>query len=405
MLQLVVVSLDHQAAFKLTPIIVQREDIRVPKSISVHDLHDRMSSPEGAFVLDVRASGAYQEWRIQDKGVTSVNIQNSKLKEHGPEAYPELPKDKEIVAVCAKGIAAQETVDILSSKGYKVSFLEGGMQSWSEFYYPVLVSQSDDLELLQVLRPAKGCLSYFLASKGEGIVVDASRHIDEYLKIAKEQGIQIRHVLDTHLHADHISGGEALAKAAGAKYWIGEGEMQGSTTRDYNALRDGLKLEFGSSTLEVLAIPTPGHTPGSTSFLVNNQFLISGDTVFVNGLGRPDLGGKAREWAKMLYETVVSKLNKLSDDIIVLPAHYSDFREITNAGYVGAVLGDLRQSNELLQGGDEDVFTESVAGRAGATPPNYETIVNINRGTVQVSAQEASDLEVGPNRCAVKHQA
>ncbi|OFW80343.1 MAG: hypothetical protein A2201_12820 [Alicyclobacillus sp. RIFOXYA1_FULL_53_8] len=365
-----------------------------------------MSSPEGAFVLDVRASGAYQDWRIQDKGVVSVNIQNSKLKEHGPEAYPELPKDKEIVSVCAKGVAAQETADMLTEAGYKISYLDGGMQSWSEFYYPVQVSTSDDLELLQVLRPAKGCLSYLLASKGEAIVVDASRHVDEYVKLAQENGVQIRHVLDTHLHADHISGGEALAAATGAKYWIGEGEMQGSD-RPFNALKDGLKLEFGSSTLEVLAIPTPGHTPGSTSFLVNNQFLISGDTVFVNGLGRPDLGGKAREWAKMLYNTVVTKLNKLSDDVIVLPAHYSDFREITEAGYVGAVLGDLRQSNQLLQGGDEDVFTESVAGGAGgtATPPNYETIVNINRGLVQISEQEASDLEVGPNRCAVKHHA
>ena len=373
------------------------------KSISVQELHNRMNSLEGAFVLDVRASGAYQDWRIQDNGVVSVNIQNSKLKEHGPQAYPDLPQNREIVAVCAKGVAAQETTDMLSEHGYTIRYLEGGMQSWSEFYYPVQVAKSDDLELIQVLRPAKGCLSYFLASKSDAIVVDPSRHIDEYVRLAAQHGVQIRHVLDTHLHADHISGGEALAKATGAKYWIGEGEMQGVTNREFNALKDGLKLEFGSSTLEVLAIPTPGHTPGSTSFLVNHTFLISGDTVFVNGLGRPDLGGKAKEWAKMLYETVVTKLNQLSDDVIVLPAHYSDFREITAAGYVGAVLGDLRQSNELLQGGDEDVFTESVAGRAGQTPPNYETIVNINRGLIAISVQEASDLEVGPNRCAVKH--
>ncbi|MCF8566442.1 MBL fold metallo-hydrolase [Alicyclobacillus tolerans] len=375
----------------------------MPKSISVHELHERMNSPEGAFVLDVRASGAYQDWRIQDKGITSVNIQNSKLKEHGPEAFPEIPKDRQIVAVCAKGVSAQETAQMLGDKGYDITYLEGGMGAWSEFYYPVAVSVSDELDLFQVLRPAKGCLSYFLTSHGEAIVVDASRHVDEYLKLAEEKGVKIRHVLDTHLHADHITGGPELAEQTGAKYWIGESEMQGSS-RDFNALKDGLKLEFGSSTLEVLAIPTPGHTPGSTSFLVNNQFLLSGDTVFVNGLGRPDLGGKAQEWAKLLYQTVVNKLNKLSDDVIVLPAHYSDFKEITDGGYVGAVLGDLRESNELLQGGDEDVFTESVAGRAGATPPNYETIVQINRGNVHVTQQEASDLEVGPNRCAVKHQ-
>lgn len=375
------------------------------KSLTVQQLHQGMQTEEGVFLLDVRAASAYQDWRIQDEGVVSANIQNSKLKEHGPEAFSVIPKDKQVITVCAKGHAAQEAAQMLSDKGYDAVYLEGGMQAWSEYYYSSLVTTTNDLKLLQVLRPAKGCLSYFLVSQGEAVVVDPARHIQVYLNLAKEYGVQIRHVLDTHLHADHITGGHDLAAQTGAQYWISEGEMK-EANRSFHALSDGLKLEFGASTLEVIAVPTPGHTPGSTSFLVNQQYLLSGDTVFVNGLGRPDLGGKAKEWAKMLYNTVVTRLNNLSDNTIVLPAHYSDYREITDAGYVAAVLGDLRATNDLLSGGENETrFTEAVTGKNGATPPNYETIIAINRGVTTVTSEEASDLEIGPNRCAVKHLA
>jgi glyoxylase-like metal-dependent hydrolase (beta-lactamase superfamily II) len=372
------------------------------KSITAKELHDRMQTAEGTFVLDVRASGAYQEWRIQDKGLVSVNIQNSKLKEFGPESFEELPKDREIVAVCAKGVSAKETASMLSESGYSVSVLEGGMGAWSEFYYPVAVEVSDDFELYQMIRPAKGCLSYFLVSNGEAVIVDPNRHANVYLDFAKEKGVKITNVLDTHLHADHITGAHDLVEATGAKYWISASEMQGAKW-GYNALTNGLKIEFGSSVLEVMAIATPGHTPGSTSFLVNKSYFLSGDTVFVNGLGRPDLGGKAEEWAKMLYQTIITELNALSDEVIILPSHYSDFREITAGGYVGVVLGDLRKKNNLVLGGDEAIFTESVAKNTGATPPNYETIIDINRGVLSVSDEEKTNLEIGPNRCAVKH--
>ncbi len=350
------------------------------KSITVQELHQRMQSSNGVFILDVRGGSAYEDWHIEHKNVASVNIQNSKLMKDGPEAYDEIPKGREIVTVCAKGAAAMETVTILENHGYHTVYLDGGMQAWSEFYYAAQVAVEDEFELLQVIRPAKGCLSYLLISGNEAIVVDPARHIDVYLNLAEDKGVQIRHILDTHLHADHITGGHDLAAVTGANYWISASEMYGSTL-SYHALSDGLKIPFGVSTLEVLAIPTPGHTPGSTSFLVNDDYLLSGDTVFVNGLGRPDLGGKAKEWAHMLYETVINRLNVLSDKVIVLPSHFSDYREITDKGYVGAILGSLRMENQLVSGGEnEQAFTQEVAGNTGATPPNYQSIVEINRG-------------------------
>lgn len=132
--------------------------------------------------------------------------------------------------------------------------------------------------------------------------------------------------------------------------------------------------------MEVLAIPTLGHTPGSTSFLINNRFLMSGDTVFVGGLGRTDLGGKAKEWAMDLYDTVFNKLSNLPDDYLVLPAHYTDIQEINDNGIVGATLGEIRGNNEIMRNADKESFTEQVTGAVSMEkPPNFEEIVAINR--------------------------
>ncbi len=374
------------------------------QSITAQELHDKMENQE-VYILDVRAASAYNDWKISGNHIISANVQTSKLKEFGPEAFMEIPKDREIIVTCAKGNASKEATEILNNHGYQAINLIGGMQAWSEFYYAVPVVESADLELLQVIRPAKGCLSYMIISDGEATVVDPARDHQYYINLAKEKGVHITHVLDTHCHADHISGGSNLAIDTGAKYWVAESEMPDAKI-SFHPLKEGMTLQIGHSTLEVIAIPTPGHTPGSTSFFINKEFLLSGDTVFVSGLGRPDLGGKAREWAKLLYQTVVEQLNKIPDDVLILPAHYSDHTEIKSAGFVGALLGEIRKDNHLLRDHImEDDFAKAVTVNLGLTPPNYETIVLVNRGLTMVDDQEASDLEIGPNRCAVKHLA
>ena len=372
------------------------------ESITVQEFHDKMQTND-VFLLDVRATAAYDEWKISGKNIVSVNIQTSKLKEFGPETYLELPKDREIIVTCAKGNASREAAQLLREHGYQAIDLLGGMQAWSDFYYIVPVVIKPNYTLLQINRPAKGCLSYMLLSDQQAVVVDPARNEQYYVNLAKQNNATITHVFDTHCHADHLSGGLSLAKATDATYAIAAEEMQQSTI-PYSPLHDGETFSVGQTTLEVLAIPTPGHTPGSTSFFIDNSYLLAGDTVFVSGLGRPDLGGKAQEWAALLYDTVVSQLHQLNDDVLILPAHYADFREIGSNGVVGETLLTLRKENELL-GNPSDLssFTQAVTGQLGQTPPNYEKIVQINRGFIKVSEREASELEIGPNRCAVKH--
>ncbi len=369
--------------------------------INAKELHDKIV--KGVVILDVRNSDDYQEWKIEGKNLTSLNIPYFDFLDENEEVFQQLPKDEEIVVICAKGGSAQMVAEILDEKGYWVSYLEKGMLAWSQFYHPVTVVQEGDFKLIQVNRLAKGCLSYMVISQGQALVVDPNRHIHEYLQLARQENVKMVHVIDTHLHADHISGGHDLSEKTGAAYYISSNEMQGSSL-PFKALEDHKQLEFGSVTVQVIAVPTPGHTPGSVSILVNDRYLLSGDTIFVGGLGRPDLGGKAKEWAQSLYDTVFKTIAPLSDDVLVLPTHYAGIQEMNESGYVGARLGDIRKSNEIMRTEDREQFTEMVAGTAGAaTPPNYEEIVEINRGTVEVTPEKATELEIGPNRCAIHH--
>ncbi|KEO81406.1 MBL fold metallo-hydrolase [Tumebacillus flagellatus] len=372
------------------------------KELRAQELHDRINAGHSVFILDVRNPDDYNDWKIEGGKLQSVNIPYFDFLDDNEDLYQNLPKDTEIVVICAKGGSALMVGELLDERGFDVSYLVEGMLEWSQFYHPVTIAEETDMKLVQFNRLAKGCLSYMVISQGEALIVDPGRHVSEYLEYAKSENVTIKHILDSHLHADHISGGPELAAKTNATYYISSGEMQDSGM-PFEPLERHEHIQFGTVDVKVMPISTPGHTPGSTSFLINERFLLSGDTIFVGGLGRPDLGGKAREWAQSLYDTVFSTLAGLGDDVLVLPTHFADIQEINANGYVGAQLGDIRRNNEIMRTTDREQFTEQVAGGVGATPPNYTDIVEINRGTLQVDLEKATELEIGPNRCAIKH--
>lgn len=372
--------------------------------ITTKELHERIASGKPVFILDVRNEEEYANWKIEGKHVTSINVPYFAFVEEDESVWEAIPHDvKDIVVICAKGGSSEFVAEQLRAQGYNAVSLEGGMLAWSQFYQPELVAVDENLKLYQVNRLAKGCLSYVLISEGEALVVDPNRHVDVYLELAQKEGAVIRHIIDTHVHADHISGGPELAKLTRVTYYLSSSDVQDGTI-SFEPLENHPQIRMGKVIVEVLAIPTPGHTPGSVSLLVNKKYLLSGDTIFVGGLGRPDLGGKAKEWAQMLYDTVFTTIANLPDDVYVLPAHYADVQEINERGIVGAPLGDIRRSNEIMRTQDREAFTETVAASAQSEkPPNFETIVEINRGLKEVTADEANELELGPNRCAVHH--
>jgi len=152
--------------------------------------------------------------------------------------------------------------------------------------------------------------------------------------------------------------------------------------------------------MEIIAIHTPGHTPGSTSLLVNEKYLLTGDTLFVGGIGRPDLGDKAEEWAQLLYRTLFNRMAQLSDDVLILPAHYSSVSEMRHDGIVATRLGIARRKNPVFQSRTEEQFLEYVLGHLPPQPSVYAEIRRANLGLIVFDAEHAIEAELGPNQCA-----
>ncbi|EKN63508.1 MBL fold metallo-hydrolase [Schinkia azotoformans] len=370
--------------------------------LTAKQITEKVLNKESLFILDVRNETDFNDWKIEGENFEYLNIPYFELIDGIEPIQDKLPTDKEILVVCAKEGSSMMVAEFLDEAGISSSILEGGMKSWSEFLHKTKVYEDQDITVYQFVRVGKGCLSYMVVSDGEALIVDPARFVEQYEAAALEAGAKVKHIVDSHLHADHISGGKMLADMTGADYYLMKSE---GATFDFIPLEDHEKIVFNNVTLEVLAVKTPGHTPGSVSFFVNNKLLFSGDTIFVSGLGRPDLGNKVREWAKDLYNTVYSKVSEIADDVIVLPGHYASLDDEMNAsGFIGATLGDIRKRNEKMFNTSEEEFLDQVEKSASSVkPPNFEEIVSINRGMVSADVEKMQELEIGPNRCAVHH--
>ncbi|MED4974227.1 MBL fold metallo-hydrolase [Geobacillus kaustophilus NBRC 102445] len=373
------------------------------KEMTVQQMTEKVLNKESLFILDVRNESDFRDWKIEGENFAYLNVPYFELIDGVDSIVDRLPKDQDIVVVCAKGGSAAFVAEQLTEAGFdNVYTLAGGMQAWSEHLHQAKVYEDDQLKIYQFIRVGKGCLSYMVISGSEALVVDPLRFIDVYEQAAQQEGVTITHIVDSHLHADHLSGGKALAERTGATYYLMKSE---GAVFDFEPLEQHETIDFENVHLEVLAVKTPGHTPGSVSFFVNGKWLFSGDTIFVGGLGRPDLGGKVAEWAADLYDTVYEKVAAMADDVIVLPAHYANLDEEINAeGYVGDTLGRIRARNEMMQNKPKDEFIDLVIQSANTeTPPNFEDIVAINRGLKTVDIETQRELEIGPNRCALHH--
>lgn len=372
------------------------------KAITAKEINNYIVGKKDLFILDVRNEEDFNDWKIDGSTITHLNVPYYMLIEDVTPILDQLPTQQTIAVVCAKEGSAKYVAELLHEKGLHVAFLEGGMKTWSEYIYQTHVFQDQNMKIYQFIRVGKGCLSYMVVSGEQAIIIEPLRFIDIYIDLAEREGVKITHIFDSHLHADHISGGYELAQKCQAKFYLMKSE---GAVFDFEHLEDYEKIDIENISIEVLAVKTPGHTPGSVSFLVNNTILFSGDTIFVNGLGRPDLGGKVKEWAKDLYNTVYDKISQITDNVIVLPAHYADFsKEINEKGFIGSTLGNIRKQNEIMENQTEEEFVNHVAKSAATTtPPNFENILAVNKGIKQATIEEIAEFEIGPNRCAVHH--
>lgn len=361
----------------------------------------KVMNNEELFILDVRNADAFEDWKIEGHRFEYLNIPYFELIDGVEDILPKLPTDKEILVVCAKEGSSVMVAEMLSEAGREVAYLEGGMRSWSSYLEPVKVADLDQGgELYQFVRLGKGCLSYMIISEGEAAIVDAVRFTDVFINFAKEKGADIKHVFDTHLHADHISGGRHIAEETGATYYLPPKDAT-EVVFDYTALTDGFTVKVGASQLDVRALYSPGHTIGSTSFIIDDRFLLTGDILFIDSIGRPDLAGMAEDWVGDLRETLYSRYRQLAEDLVVLPAHFMNIDEMNEDGTVARRLGNLFKVNHGLNIEDEEEFRRTVTDNLPPQPNAHEQIRQVNMGKVTPDQDEQTEMEIGPNRCAV----
>lgn len=235
------------------------------------------------------------------------------------------------------------------------------------------------------LASKESSLSYFFGCGGKGfaVAVDVVAGDEEwFLDEAVKANVKITHVIDTHVHADHYSGGRALAKLAGAEYCLHESDAQ-RVRFPFHPLRDNDEIEVGNVAIKVLH--TPGHTPDSICLMVTDRrrgeqpwFVITGDTLFVGSLGRPDLLGKEREMAAELYDSLHAKLLSLPNETEIFPGHQAG--SLCGAGLSGkpsSTLGFEKRWNPGLSL-DKPAFVDYLTKDIPPRPAEMERIVAVN---------------------------
>jgi glyoxylase-like metal-dependent hydrolase (beta-lactamase superfamily II) len=362
----------------------------------------KVFNKEKLFILDVRNESDFQDWKIEGENFDYFNIPYFELLDGVEGIMGKIPSDKEVLVVCAKEGSSIMVAEMLSDEGLTVSYLKGGMKAWSEHLEPVKVGDlKDGGEIYQFVRIGKGCLSYMVVSNGDAAIIDATRMTDIYLEFADSIGAKITRVFDTHLHADHISGGRSIAKKTGATYWLPPKDAT-EVTFAYQPLEGGNLVEIGNVKINIHALYSPGHTIGSTSFIVDEKFLLSGDILFIDSIGRPDLAGLAQDWVGDLRESLYKRYRELSEDLVVLPAHFMIIEELNEDGSVSEKLGTLYAKNHGLNIEDENEFRKLVTENLPPQPNAYQEIRETNMGKINPDEEKQREMEIGPNRCAVR---
>ncbi|RWR09676.1 MBL fold metallo-hydrolase [Siminovitchia fortis] len=357
---------------------------------------------ENLFILDVRNESDFQDWKIEGENVEHLNIPYFELLDGVEEILKKIPKDKEVLVVCAKEGSSVMVAEMLSEQDLDVSYLQGGMKAWSEHLEPVKIGDlKDGGEIYQFVRIGKGCLSYMVISGGEAAIIDATRMTEVFIEFAQNKNVNITHVLDTHLHADHISGGRKIAEQTNAVYWLPPKDAT-EVTFAYAPLEDGNVITIGNTAIDIHALYSPGHTIGSTSFIVDEKYLLSGDILFVDSIGRPDLAGLAEDWVGDLRETLYSRYKNLSEELIVLPAHFMIMDELNEDGSISEKLGTLFAENHGLNIESEEEFRKLVTENLPPQPNAYQEIRETNMGKINPDLEKQREMEIGPNRCAVR---
>jgi len=310
-----------------------------------------------------------------------------------------------VAVICGHGNSSQQATQYLRERGFDAFSVTGGMAAWDTVYLPRRLSSTAALQhVVQLDRVGKGALSYVLVSDGDAVVVDPGRHLEPYETLLRALDATPAAVIDTHMHADYLSGARAAAKRWQVPYFLHPDDARspydGAEGRfAYQPLGDGDTIAFGRATL--VAAHVPGHTLGSLALVADAALALTGDFLFVRSVGRPDLGGQRDAWAARLWDSLEGVRRTWPGDLLILPAHYASETERRADRSVAARFDVIAATNEAAAIQDRQTFLAWVADHTAVAPESYRTIKLANLGLVDVADPDAETLEFGPNQCAV----
>lgn len=386
--------------------------------IEAGELKQKIDRGDDVYILDVRTPQEYAAWKISyNKYRDPPLIPIDQLFSSTEMALKHVPKDKEIITVCAHGNRSMMAARLLSELGFNVKSVKGGMAQWNNIYDIAMMPDDGNLPatIWQVRRISKGCIGYIVSSKNDknAVVIDPTCAIEEsFMKVANDNLLNITKVIDTHMHADHVSGVSRLARVTGADIYVSSSEgykIQDDIGLTVHEIKDNDKISI-SDGIHLQAIHVPGHTKGSMSLGLTleggnytGHYLFTGDTLFVDGIGRPDLRDKAEEYANDLYDSYHQRIFKnFPNDTTILPTHFnSGSIVLEHEKPIYDTLEAIKNRVKLLSETKEE-FIKALVGTISPRPSNYKTITEINKNIIPCDQIELGDLEAGPNSCALK---
>lgn len=365
------------------------------------DLYDWVTNNNEFVLLDVRNATDFGRFQVEGPYILDMlNISYFDFMEIEDECIEKLPqKSTKVRVVCAKEGSALFVAEILEKHGFNdVGYLAGGIKSWGNLLVPRLLNPGAEYELYEFIRPGKGSCSFGLIHEQEMILFDPSRNIDFYLKFAKSKNCRIIATAETHLQADYISGSRLISEQTGSTFYANEHDFKGAKI-DYQALEDGEDIGFKDGP-SVRVVFSPGHTPGSTMYVIDDAYVISGDIIFIKSIGRPDLGGKVDEWSDTLFDTV-KKIATMNGALTVLPGHFIGWDEANKNLTFAETLQKIREINQAIYAIDDSaVFLDFIKSNMREQPPEYATIRLVNANLKHVDDDNAEVLDLGKNECA-----
>ena len=372
-------------------------------SFSADELFQFLISQNNILVLDVRNEKDFERFNVE--GPFQFNMKNIPyfdFIEEEDKSVLKVSRNRPIKVICSKEGSAQFVGEILISHGFEdVAYLSGGIKTWGNLLIPKRVnSKSDIYELYQFIRPGKASCSYGLIYNRKMYIFDPSRNCNFYQSFAKLKNVQIVRTFETHLQADYISGSKQISDETGAEILAHVSDFSKASFK-YSPVDDNDKYTIGKSGPEIQVFHTPGHTLGSTSYIIDNQYFISGDTIFIHSVGRPDLGGKVEEWANILFKTLTNKIQKMDGNLNVLPGHYIDWTEANDDMIIMKKLSDIKKQNSnVFEVDSPEKFIQFIKDNITIQPQVYKEIRKINSGWFNVGIEEADTMDLGKNECS-----